>query len=329
MLMKTPEILAPVNDVNEVTPLLEAGADWLYGGCLPRQWSEKYPATVLLNQRTFSSAQISSLEDLTTVVSLTNEAGGRFALTINAPFFMDEQYPPALELARFAKDIGVSALIVADPGLIRMIGREGIDIPIHLSTMAVVSNNSAVALFRSMGVERIVLPRFLNLKEVASLCESSPEMDFEVFILVGKCPNIEGMCSFLHDDSGGRWPCEWAFSVTCADGSAPPEGIGAAIDGVRSTDRRDGCGLCALPALIRAGVSAFKIVGRGASLQRKTTLVNALFQTIGQIPGDPPGDLPNGADTEWFTHCRKVYSSLFSKDCLAHNCYFSEIRAGQ
>jgi putative protease len=90
-----------------------------------------------------------------------------------------------------------------------------------------------------------VLPRFLGLKEVASLCKDSPEMDFEVFILVGKCPNIEGMCSFLHDNSDGRWPCEWAYSVTCADGSAPPDGIGTAIDGVRSTDRRDGCGLCA------------------------------------------------------------------------------------
>jgi putative protease len=318
--MKKPEIVAPINDVHEVQPLLEAGAHWLYGGCLPRQWSEKYPAT-----RTFSSAQINSLEDLTTVVSLTNEAGGRFALTINAPFFMDEQYPPALELARLAEDIRVSALIVADPGLIRTIRQEGIDIPIHLSTMAVVSNSSAVDLFRSMGVERIVLPRFLGLKEVASLCKDSPEMDFEVFILVGKCPNIEGMCSFLHDNSDGRWPCEWAYSVTCADGSAPPDGIGTAIDGVRSTDRRDGCGLCALPALIKAGVSTFKIVGRGASQERKVALVRALFEAIDQMPGDPP----NGPGNEWFTHCREVYSSLFGKDCLAHNCYFTEIRDGQ
>ncbi|TNF50376.1 U32 family peptidase, partial [bacterium] len=267
--MKKPEILAPVNAIEEVQPLLEVGADWLYGGCLPRQWSEKYPSIIPLNQRTFSSAQITSLEDLTTVVSLTNELGGRFALTLNAPFYMDEQYPPALELACLAKDLGVSALIVADPGMVRRIRREGIDIAIHLSTMAVASNSSAVDLFRSMGVERIVLPRFLDLKEIQSLCSGAPEVDFEVFILVGRCPNIEGMCSFLHDSPNGRWPCEWAYSVTCADGSAPPDGIGAAIDGVRSADRRNGCGLCALPALIRAGVSTFKIVGRGTSQQRK------------------------------------------------------------
>ena len=319
--MKTPEILAPVNDVGEVKPLLEAGAHWLYGGCLPRQWSQRYPATVPLNQRTFASAQIRSLEDLSTVVSLTNEVGGRFALTLNAPFLMDEQYPPALELARLAEDMGVCALIVADPGLVRVIRQEGINLPIHLSTMAVASNSSAVDLFRSMGVQRIVLPRFLDLKEVASLCAESPQIDFEVFILVGKCPHIEGMCSFLHDSSAGRWPCEWAYSVTCADGSAPPEGIGPAIDGVRTTDRRDGCGLCALPALIKAGVSTFKIVGRGASQERKVSLVKALSETVEQMPGDP--------DEDWFAHCREVYSSLFGKACLAHNCYFTEIRDGR
>lgn len=308
-----PEILAPVDREEEVAPLLDAGAHWLYGGCVPVSWGERYPATVPLNQRTFASAQFDSLEGLARAVRLTEEGGGRFALTLNAPFYMDSQVEAALEMARFAEGKGASALIVGDPGLIRRLGAEGIGLPIHLSTMAVASNPAAVRFFADMGVRRVILPRFLDVGDIKALLRDVPDMEFEAFILVGKCPNIEGLCSFLHDSPDRRWPCEWPVSISCADGEAPPEDVCRAVDGTRLSDRRDACGLCALPALVEAGVSAFKVVGRGAPTERKVGLVRALSTSFSGMD-DPAGD--------WTAACRDTFQALFGHPCTAHNCYY-------
>ncbi len=310
---KKPEILAPVDRAGEVAPLLEAGADWLYGGCVPASWSARFPSFVSLNQRTFASAQFDTLDALAAAVKSIVDNGRRFALTLNAPFYMDSQMEAAVELARFAQGIGVSALIAGDPGLIRRLSHEGIDVPLHLSTMAVAANPDAVRLFAGMGVKRVILPRFLDVPAIGSLAREAPEVEFEAFILVGKCPNIEGVCSFLHDSPDGRWPCEWPISATLADGTAPPENVCRGIDGTRLSDRRDACGLCDLPDLVGAGVSAFKIVGRGAPTDRKVALVRALSESM-QRTDDFSGD--------WPEICREKFRDLFGHACTAHNCYY-------
>lgn len=310
---KKPEILAPVDGREEVPLLLDAGAHWLYGGCLPRSWTDRYPATVSLNQRTFPNAQFETLEGLADAVELTLKGGARFALTLNAPFYMDSQLDAVLEMARFAEEVSVSALVVGDPGLIRRLGSEGINVPIHLSTMAVAANPDAVRMFWKMGIRRIVLPRFLDVASIGSLVRGAPEMEFEAFILVGKCPNIEGLCSFLHDSPDKRWPCEWPISVTCEDGEAPPGDVCRALDGTRVSDRRDACGLCALPALVTAGVSGFKVVGRGAPTGRKVSLVKALKESLGNL---------ENSTGEWPVICRETFHTLFDHACTAHNCYY-------
>ena len=317
--LKTPEILAPVDNIHEAGDLLNAGAHWLYGGCLPASWSNRYPRTVIINRRTFSGAQIDSTHELAGIIALAMEVGGRFALTVNAPFYMDEQFEPVLELIRFAQEAGASAVIVADPGLMARIAQNGMRIPIHVSTMALASNASAVRLYLSLGAERIILPRFLGIEEIESLIRDFPDVDFETFLLVGKCPNIEGVCSFMHDSPDARWPCEWAYSVTGTDGGSPSEGVWSSVDGARTADRRDACGLCALPELLMSGVSTFKIVGRGAPTGRKTALIKALSEAIEAAQEVGPAE-------EWHARCRGIYRSLYGHACGAHNCYFPDMK---
>ena len=219
----SPQILAPVNALHEVEPLLEAGAHWLYGGVLPQEWADRFPSTVLLNQRTFANAQFASMTEFKEAVSNTQDKGGNFALTLNAPFYMDEQMPLALQLARWAADAGAGALIVADPGLMISLSEAGITLPLHLSTMGIAANPASVRLYADMGATRVILPRFLNLAQISSLTAAQPSMEFEAFILVGKCPHIEGLCTFIHDSPDQRWPCEWEWGLAdeAGDGNLP------------------------------------------------------------------------------------------------------------
>lgn len=314
---KRPEILAPVNALSEVEPLLNAGAHWLYGGVIPVEWADRFPSTVLLNQRTFASAQFSTMAELRAAVSKTRDYGGAFALTMNAPFYMDEQMPLALELARWAVDAGVGALIVADPGFITRIRDDGVDLPLHLSTMGIAANARSVKLYADLGVTRVILPRFLTLDQISSLAASVPDMEYEAFILVGKCPNIEGICTFVHDSSDQRWPCEWEWDLDDGSGANLPLSISQHFSGIRDNDRRDGCGLCALPALKASGVSTFKVVGRGAPLKRKLQLVEHLSLLMGKMPEQP--------EEAWIEECKGNYTRIYGHSCCEHNCYYPDI----
>jgi putative protease len=315
--IKSPEILAPVNALEEVTPLMEAGAHWLYGGVLPSEWADRFPSTVLLNQRTFASAQFPSMSQLEDAVQRTREHGGAFALTLNAPFYMDEQMPLVVELGRWAEDAGVGALIVADPGLIVSLRDEGIELPLHLSTMGIAANAHSVKFYAAQGITRIILPRFLSLAQISTLTAAMPSVEYEAFILVGKCPHIEGLCTFAHDSPDRRWPCEWEWDLADEDGDRPPVNISGHFSGTRESDRRDGCGLCALPALKAAGVSIFKVVGRGAPLQRKIHLVGQLSRLLGETPAHP--------DEAWLMKCKESYRELYGHLCSEHNCYYPEV----
>jgi putative protease len=308
------QILAPCNSREEVEPLISAGADCLYGGCLPTAWQERFPGTVLLNQRTFASAQFSSLKELSDAVSAAREAGKGFALTLNAPFYMDDQLPMVMELVKAARQMGVSGLIVADPGLIRSLALEEAGTPVHLSTMGLAANSASVGFYRSLGVTRIILPRMLSVSHIREIITHHPEMEYEAFLLVGKCPNVEGVCSFVHDDPERRWPCEWQYDTDDDEGGSA---LRHYLDRVAGTDRRQACGLCALPLLAAAGVSTIKIVGRGAPLAMKLKYARALSWAIREMPDEP--------DIAWQEECRRQYADIYGRSCTINNCYFPEV----
>ena len=85
-------IISPVDNLEETQLLLQAGADELYGGYVPTEW-QSYSLAASLNQRTFSSAQIASEQELSAIISTVHAHDCRFALTLNAPFYTEQQLP--------------------------------------------------------------------------------------------------------------------------------------------------------------------------------------------------------------------------------------------
>lgn len=312
------KILSPVDNLAEVDALIDAGADELYGGYVSGGWAKKYSIMSSANQRYFPSAQIQGEAELKGIIKVAHSGGARFYLTLNAPYYTEEQYGDITREAREFSGMGVDAFIVADIGLILRLKDAMPYVDVHLSTLSEVFNGRAASFYSRLGVRRMVLPRELTTAEMAGIIKAHPELDFDAFILVGKCPNIEGYCSFTHNNPKLIWPCEEPYQMEALADDGRTGGIIRAQSGWSSVNRRQACGLCALPMLVRAGITALKLVGRGGPTGMKVKAIGAVKRVLGLVEDgmDEGGVRPMAMG---------VYKELFGQDCNPYVCYFPEV----
>ena len=116
----------------------------------------------------------------------------------------------------------------------------------------------------------VITERHLTVAEMSTIAAAVPEVRCDAFLLVGKCPNTEGLCTFHHVSAARIWSCELPYQIEPVQ---PPSAVlTAAMQRQASwatTDRRHGCGLCAIPLLQQGGIDGLKLVGRGAPMAQK------------------------------------------------------------
>lgn len=110
-------------------------------------------------------------------------------------------YPQAAkpELWRSALDqaveLGVDAVILADPGLMLYANRHHPRLRLHLSVQGSATNFDAINFYREQfGIVRAVLPRVLSLTQVQQVIEKT-EVEIEVFGFGSLCVMVEGRCA--------------------------------------------------------------------------------------------------------------------------------------
>lgn len=312
-------IVSPVDNLAEALPLLAAGADELYGGYLPQGWEERFSTFASLNQRTFAAAQLGSYEELAAVVALCRAEGKKFSMTLNAPYYTDAQLPMIFAVVDEAVAAGINGIILADPGLLRLLHRHYPQVEYHASTLAHLSNSSAIGFYRQLGIKRAILPRHLSIAEMAEIISASQGVACDAFLLVGKCPNTEGLCTFHHSSPDKIWPCEIPYQIEAlsADPSDLLKSAMARQGSWAHTDRRHGCGLCAIPDLARIGIDALKLVGRGAPSARKIAHVQLVRRMIDFA----------GAEEDLSRYRREAIAAHrrnFAADCSRNVCYYPE-----
>jgi len=273
------KLLAPLRHSSEVEPLLQAGAEQFYFGITPPDWQQRFSQS-WINRRAPVSAGVPNLADFRLL--LERAAGYPVYVALNAPY-----YPAgALELLtgfsqRLLK-MGAAGLIVADLDLLLALADAGLAAKLHLSSLATCTNPGSAAFFQELGIGRIILPRHLSLAEIgASLV---PGIEFEVFLLNDGCVFEEGLCATTH-----------AAGAFCLQDGAAAEGVSArnrdSYEFWKWTLNHCGCktsrgypvgpcGLCALPKLLQLGISSLKVVGREASLVRKTASVRLAARAL-------------------------------------------------
>jgi putative protease len=302
-------ILAPFDRRGEAAALGRAGATELYAGVQPDCWRHRYLSAT---QRTFSGAHFDTEDELAAGVEEAAQAGLPVHLALNAPLYDALAYDVLLGLAERAIDWGVSGVIAGDLGMLERLRRADLPLQITLSVLAGAWNQHSVAFFRQFGIRRVVLPRHLTLDEMEKILRAHPDLEFEAFVMVGKCPNAEALCSFQHVAADQRWPCEIPYRLRSEDGEDLPPNHPAVLRQRRwqSCDRRAGCGLCAAGELLRRGVRLLKVVGRGGPTASKVANVELVARFSRQ---------PDSAAA------RDAYRERFGRDCDPLVCYYPEL----
>lgn len=278
------EVLAPVGTKEGFQAVLKQKPDVIYLGAGD------------MNARS-SEAQL-PLEELPQLVAEARKQGVKVYFTLNI-LVKDSEFARALEIASFARQAGVSAFIVQDKGLMRLLYEHFPDIVLHASTQCSVGTREQIRELLALHVRRVVLARELSLEEIRDLSDYAHALgiEVEVFTHGATCMSVSGQChmSFC---IGGRsanrgccaQPCRKSYSLL-RDGKAVRERAAW-------LSPKDLSYFPYLKELAEIPVDALKIEGRLRSSEYQAQVTAIIKTALEEIAKD----LPN---RDIFTHDRQ------------------------
>ncbi len=193
-----PEILAPAGNRASFLSAIAAGADAVYCGL--KQFSARMAAPNF------------TFEELAALTRLAHARGIKVYVAFNTLVKPEELDRAEAFLHRLKYDVNPDALIVQDLSLPVLARKTGFKKELHLSTLTNVSFPEALNLVRhNLSVDRVVLPRELNIDEIKRMAEACPDgLGLEVFIHGALCYGVSGRCywsSYFGGRSGLRGRC--------------------------------------------------------------------------------------------------------------------------
>ena len=259
------ELLAPAGDWDCMRAAVANGADAIFFGV------EKFNARARANNF--------RMDELTEIMAFLHSYGVKGFLTFNILVFENE-LSDAKELIDACVDAGVDAVIVQDLGLVKMIREISPDFPIHGSTQMTITSPEAVEFTKPFSLERVVLGRENNLKQIKTIGEQA-RLPMEVFVHGALCVSYSGQC-LTSEMWGGRSANRGECAQACrlpydlmVDGEVKPMG-----DVTYLLSPKDLAAIDLMPELIEAGVTSFKIEGRLKSPEYVADVVSKYRKAI-------------------------------------------------
>jgi U32 family peptidase len=257
MRKKEIELLAPAGSFDSLQAAINAGADAIYFG------------VEQLNMRTRSSNSF-SINDIKEISTLCKSKNIKAYITLNTVMYEHDMQLLKTILTEVKKQ-EVDAVIASDLAVIKYCRQ--LDIPLHISTQANVSNIEAVQFF-SQYADMIVLARELTLKQVKHITgeikrkkikgPSGELVKIEIFIHGALCMAVSGKCYLsLHTQNAS------ANRGACVQNCRRPylvkdteTGEELAIKNEYIMSPKDLCTIDILDQVIDSGVDVLKIEGR-------------------------------------------------------------------
>ena len=277
------ELLSPAGDAEQLKMSVLYGADAVY------------LAGTDFGMRSFAGNF--SPEELRRAAKLCRERGVDLHVTCNTMPRNDEmaRLPQWLELL---EEAGVTAVILADVGVLALAKRYAPSVKIHISTQASIVNYQTATAWHDLGADRVILARELSLDEIAEIRAKTPKnLEIETFGHGAMCVSYSGRC-LLSNYMTGRdanrgacaQPCRYQYALV--EEKRPGEYFPIYEDekGTYIMNSRDMCMIDHLPDLIRAGVDSIKIEGRAKSAYYAAIVTGAYRHCIDAVQTGKPLD---------------------------------------
>lgn len=249
--------------------LASNGADEFYLGFHDEQWERVFGLDADINRMSGfrEEANALSFEGLCETLRLLADEKATTFVTLNTAQYTSDQigFIESHYLGAIA-DAGATGIICSCPQLITAARESGLEAV--ASTMCGVFNEDIARFYISRGATRIVLPRELSLAEIAAIIQANPDVEYEAFLMRNGCLFSDSHCLGRHHKgcyslcSALRW-APYQLDFTTNNPASIAEAAEEAHDVYSNQLFIRACGMCALWHLKQAGVSSYKIVGRG------------------------------------------------------------------
>ncbi|OAJ71949.1 protease [Methylobacillus sp. MM3] len=175
------ELVCPAGNLPALKTAIDHGADAVYMGFRDNTNARAFPG---LNFD-FAAAQEG--------VRYAHAKGKKILLALNT-FPQTATWSRWQQAVDMAAEVGVDAVILADPGLMRYASRTWPQLRLHLSVQGSATNYEAINYYHEhFGIQRAVLPRVLSLAQVEQVVKHTP-VEIELFGFGGLCVMVEGRC---------------------------------------------------------------------------------------------------------------------------------------
>lgn len=262
------ELLAPAGNAEIGMAAVDHGADAVYIGA-PR-FSARAGAGV-------------SVEDLARLVRHAHLYRARVYVALNT-ILTDGELPEAADIVREAYRLGADGLIIQDMGLLEL---DLPPIPLIASTQMHNDTPGKVRFLEAVGFKRAILARELSLPEISEIRKGT-RIELEAFVHGALCVSYSGQC-YMSQAATGRsgnrgvcaQPCRSRYTLTDARGRVLRRN--KFLLSLKDLNR-----MAAIPGLVAAGVTSFKIEGRYKGIDYVKNVTAAYRQAVDRfIAGNP------------------------------------------
>ena len=196
---RRPELTCPAGGLPALEAAVDHGADCVYVGFRDET-----------NARAFAGLNF-DVASLRQGLAYAHRAHCKVLVALNT-YPTTGAFPRWTRAVDTAADLGVDALICADPAVMGYASATHPHLRLHLSVQASATNYEAIEFYRErFGIARAVLPRVLSVAQVAHTIAHS-RVEIEVFGYGSLCVMVEGRCALSAYATGDSPNCQGVCS---------------------------------------------------------------------------------------------------------------------
>lgn len=296
------ELLSPAGDWERLEMAVAYGADAVY------------LAGDTFGMRSFAGNF--SPEELRRAADLCRRRGVALHVTCNT-MPRNQEVDRLPQWLAWLEDCGVTAVILADVGVLALAKRYAPSVKIHISTQASIVSYQAARAWHDLGADRVILARELTLEEIAEIRAKTPaSLEIETFAHGAMCVSYSGRC-LLSNYMTGRdanrgacaQPCRYQYALM--EEKRPGEYFPVYEENGETyiMNSRDMCMIDHVGELMDAGLDSLKIEGRAKSAYYAAIVTGAYRHAIDAAWSGMPLDPVWRDEVEHISH--RHYSTGF------------------